>query len=333
MNRVLVSALALLAAALLLAVAAGAYVYRELGQLTSVELIFDIEAGSNLSVITGRLVQENVTPADESVIKVYALLTRSRGTIKAGQYQVPPGLDVPGLFNLFRSGRVMQHQVTFPEGWVFDQIRERLRQQPYLAHEAAELSRQQIAQSLGIQGDPEGWLFPDTYTYIKGDSDLAIMRLAYQKMQRELDAAWPKRGPVSGIDSKYDALILASIIEKETGFESDRAKIASVFQNRLATGMRLQSDPTIIYGLGDGFDGDLKRSHLRTDQPYNSYTRHGLTPTPICSPGRASIEAALAGSMHPYLYFVAKGNGESHFSLTLEEHNQAVNKYQRNITP
>lgn len=333
MNRVFLSVLVVLASALLATAVAGVYVFRELGQLTPVEVVFEIESGSNLSVITERLVREEVTQANDVVIKAYALLTRGDGTIKAGQYRIPAGLDIPGLLALFRSGSVMQHQVTFPEGWVFDQIRDRLSEQPYLRHETTGFTRDQIARLLDIQGDPEGWLFPDTYTYTKGDSDLDIMRLAYRKMLTELETAWQKRGPVTGIHSTYDALILASIIEKETGFEPDRAKIASVFQNRLATGMRLQSDPTIIYGLGDSFDGDLKRSHLRTDQPYNSYTRHGLTPTPICSPGRASIEAALAGSMHSYLYFVAKGNGESHFSLTLEEHNQAVNRYQRNITP
>ena len=333
MSRVLLSILVVLITTLLMAASAVFYVYRELALVTPTEVIFEIQSGSNLSLITERLVHEEVTAADDSVIKVYAFLTRGNGTIKAGQYQIPAGVDVPGLLQLFRSGRVMQHQVTFPEGWVFEQILDRLSEQPYLKHETTGFTRAQIASVLGIQGDPEGWLFPDTYTYTKGDSDLEIMLLAYQKMKRELDAAWYKRGTVSGIHSQYDALILASIIEKETGFEPDRAKIASVFQNRLAIGMRLQSDPTIIYGLGDSFDGDLKRSHLRTDQPYNSYTRHGLTPTPICSPGTASIEAALAGSAHPYFYFVAKGNGESHFSLTLEEHNQAVNKYQRNRTP
>lgn len=329
MSRVILSILVVLSSLAVCAVAAGYYVFLQLAAMTPEQVIFDIEPGSNLSAITERLVREEVTPADDMVLKAYALLTRHEGTIKAGQYEVAAGLDVPGLLALFRSGRVMQHQVTFPEGWHFNQWRARLDEQPYLSHDTTGFTREQIAAVLGIQGDPEGWLFPDTYTYTKGDSDLEIMLLAYQKMQQVLNGAWQGRGSVSGIHSPYDALILASVIEKETGYEPDRAKIASVFQNRLARGMKLQSDPTIIYGLGESFDGDLKRSHLRADQPYNSYTRPGLPPTPICSPGSASIEAALAGSMHPYLYFVAKGNGESYFSLTLEEHNRAVDKYQR----
>lgn len=330
MNRVILSILVVLSLLTAFVAAAGYYVFHQLGQTTPIVVVFDIESGSNLYEITDRLVHESVIEVDDTVLKAYALLTRNQGTIKAGQYEVSDGLDVPGLLSLLRSGRVMQHQVTFPEGWTFTQWRQRLSEQPFMSHETTGFSRSDIAQVLGISGDPEGWLFPDTYTYTKGDSDLEILLLAYQKMQEELDAAWQRRGPVTGVHSPYDALILASVIEKETGYEPDRAKIASVFQNRLAIGMKLQSDPTIIYGLGDSFDGDLKRSHLRTDQPYNSYTRPGLPPTPICSPGRASLEAALAGSMHPYMYFVAKGNGESHFSLTLDEHNRAVNQYQRN---
>ncbi len=331
MSRVITSILVVLFLSVLCLAVVSFLVLQELGKTTPEEVVFDIESGSNLSEITEQLVQGGITPANASVIKAYALLTRSEGTIKAGQYLVSEGLDVPGMLALFRSGRVLQHQVTFPEGWTFQQWRDHLIEQPYLRHETRGFTRSQIAGVLGISGDPEGWLFPDTYSYTKGDSDLEIMLLAYQKMQRELATAWQRRGSVSGIHSPYDALILASVIEKETGFEPDRAKIASVFQNRLAIGMRLQSDPTVIYGLGDSFDGDLKRSHLRADQPYNSYTRPGLPPTPICSPGAASLDAALAGSMHPYMYFVAKGNGESQFSITLQEHNKAVNRYQRNV--
>ena len=333
MSRLVVSILVILLLLALCLAGVGFYVVNQLGQTTSSEIVFDIKSGSNLSDITERLVQQQVTPADDSIIKAYALLSQGEGTIKAGQYRVTPGLDVPGLLALFRSGRVMRHQITFPEGWRFDQWRERLSEQPYLIHETTGFTRLEIASALGIPGDPEGWLFPDTYTYTRGDSDLRIMRLAYRKMQRELDGAWRTRSVASGMDSPYDALILASMIEKETGFEPDREKIGSVFQNRLAKGMKLQSDPTVIYGLGDQFDGDLKRAHLKADGPYNTYTRRGLPPTPICSPGAASLRAALAESSHAYLYFVAKGNGESRFSTTLEEHNRAVNQYQRNISP
>ena len=312
---------------------AGFYTLGQLRQTTLTETVFEIEPGSYLSEVMGRLLQERVIRADAFIIKVYAFLTRSEGTIKAGQYLVEPGLTVPELFTLFRSGRVMQHQVTFPEGWRFADWLARLGEQPYLRQEAALMTRAQIAVALGIQGDPEGWLFPDTYTYVKGDADTLVLQLAHRKMQQVLNRAWQARNPSIEVRTPHEALILASIIEKETGHSGDREKISSVFHNRLHQGMRLQSDPTVIYGLGEAFDGNLKRLHLRSDTAYNTYTRRGLPPTPICSPGAPAIAATIAGSNHPYLYFVAKGNGESYFSTSLEEHNQAVNRYQKNRTP
>ncbi len=332
-KRILASVLGILLLLSLLAAGAGFYVYQQLTKRTADPVVFDIERGSNLSEVVGNLINRDVLAVNGGVIKAYTLLTRSQGAIQAGQYQIDAGLDVRGVIALFRSGRVIQHRVTFPEGWTFKAWRQHLAERPYLKQETANLSRAEVADLLGIEGDPEGWFFPDTYQYIKGDSDLEILSLAHQEMQQALNETWATRGVLTGIDTQYQALILASVIEKETGYGPDRVKVGSVFHNRLATGMRLQSDPTTIYGLGDSFDGDLKRVHLRTDTPYNTYTRHGLPPTPICSPGVDSIRAAVTGSEHPYFYFVAKGDGLSHFSISLAEHNAAVNRYQRNRQP
>jgi UPF0755 protein len=298
----------------------------EVGQ----EALFVIPAGSNLSRISKELKRADLLPADESVFKALALLTRDEGTIRAGQYRITQTMTVADLLALFRSGTVVQHKITFPEGITVDQWLQQLREAPYLA-QAQAINRSAVSANLGIEGDPEGWLFPDTYQYAMGDSAFDVLRLAYKKMQGVLQSEWDKRGALKNINDQYDILILASLIEKETGYGPDREKIASVFHNRMATAMKLQTDPTVIYGMGDEFSGDLKRIHLRKDTPYNTYTRHGLPPTPICSPGLASISAAVIGSQHPYFYFVAKGDGKSAFSVNLEDHNKAVNTYQRSI--
>jgi UPF0755 protein len=294
--------------------------------------IFDIPAGDNLSSLTGRLAGQEVLRVDEALFKVVALASRGNGPILAGQYRIKAGMDSLELLSLFRSGKVIQHRITFPEGWTLDQWLAVLWEAPYLESALPTLEHESFAGLFDIEGEPEGWFFPDTYYYVKGDTELDVLAQAHKRMKEVLRQEWNARGSVGKLTSEYDALILASIIEKETGSDADREKIASVFHNRLTLGMKLQSDPTVIYGMGQSFTGDLKRQHLRTDTPFNTYTRTGLIPTPICSPGRASIRAALAGSMHPYLYFVAKGNGESQFSITLNEHNKAVDEYQRKRT-
>ena len=308
---------------------AGSLFWLHIDQKTASGLVFDIPSGDNLSSIVERLEREDSMPIDSSVFKVLALVTRDEGPILAGQYQLTAEMNVFDLLALFRSGKVIQHKLTFPEGWTLNDWLVVMSEAPYLNAVAPTLTREELAQLLGIEGDPEGWFFPDTYYYIKGDSDLEILQLAHSRMEQMLDEAWQTRGDIAHLASKEEALVLASIIEKETGYEPDRLKIASVFHNRLLQKMKLQSDPTVIYGLGDTFDGDLTRAHLRSDTPYNSYTRRGLPPGPICSPGKASIEAAVTGSSHGYLYFVAKGDGMSYFSMTLDEHNQAVNRYQK----
>lgn len=307
--------------------AAAFFVYWQLNQPSGKDLVFDIPPGDNLSSITARLDKNDVLAVDPLIFKAVALSTRDDGAIQAGQYEVTETMNVFDLLALFRSGRVIQYRVTFPEGWTLGQWQQEIEEAPYLV--STRPDPDVLAANLGITGPAEGWFFPDTYQYVKGDSDQDIYRRAYQRMSKVLKQEWQARSGTPHINNMREALTLASIVEKETGYEPDRGKIASVFHNRMISGMKLQSDPTVIYGLGDAFDGDLKRSHLRADTPYNSYTRAGLPPGAICSPGRASIRAVMRGSEHPYLYFVARGDGRSYFSMTLEEHNDAVDRFQR----
>jgi len=304
------------------------YVNSQLSVSVSEDSVFTIEQGSNLSAITKRLTVNELLPVNNIAFKAFALLTRDEGAIQAGQYQLKAGMPSQEVLALFRAGKVIRYSITFPEGLRVKEWLARLQQAPYLDAKTAGMTREAIVQSLGLTTELEGALFPDTYQYILGDSDLDILKLAVREMSDVLGDEWSGRA-MTAISTPSDALVLASMIEKETGYGPDREKIASVFHNRLDTGMKLQSDPTVIFGLGAGFDGDLKRSHLKADTPYNTYTRRGLPPGPICSPGRAAINAALGGSSHPYFYFVAMGDGKSYFSVTLEEHNNAVNRYQK----
>jgi len=320
----LTAALSLLFLFILVAV----YVNDQLSVPVSDDSVFTIEQGSTLSAITKRLTLNDLLPVNNIVFKAFALLTRDKGSIQAGQYQLKAGMLSQEVLALFRSGKVIRYRITFPEGLQVREWLARLRRAPYLDVKTAGMTRGEIIQSLGLTLELEGSLFPDTYQYILGDSDLDILKLAVREMSEVLGDEWNGRA-MTAISTPFEALILASMIEKETGYGPDRAKVASVFHNRLDIGMKLQSDPTVIFDLGAGFDGDLKRSHLKADTPYNTYTRKGLPPGPICSPGRASINAALGGSSHPYFYFVAMGDGKSYFSVNLEEHNKAVNRYQK----
>ena len=305
---------------------------------TGTDVMFEITPGTTLLTVSERLDQAGLLPATPIVFRAFARATRYRGAIKIGEYRLVSGMDSYDLLQQFRAGKVYQHRVTFPEGLSLVAWRSILAREAGLQHELAAMSDQEIVAALGVDGllpgesllnqAPEGWFFPDTYLYVKGDSDLSVLGKAHVKMQQVLAQEWAQRETAGSLSGPYEALILASMIEKETGHEPDRVVIASVFHNRLKRGMRLQSDPTVIYGLGKEFTGDLRRRHLTTDGPFNTYTRHGLPPTPICSPGRASIKAALSPLATDYLYFVAKGNGESYFSRTLSEHNLAVRRYQ-----
>jgi len=232
------------------------------------------------------------------------------------------------------AGRVVLEQLTVVEGWTFLQLRRALDANSALSHGLHGLSDPELMQALGHEGrNPEGQFFPDTYRFAAGTADRRILELAYERMQRELAQAWESRSPDLPLASPEQALILASIVEKETAREDERPKVAAVFVNRLRRGMRLQSDPTVIYGLGSRYDGDIHTRDLETDTPYNSYTRAGLPPTPIALPGAASLQATLHPAATDVLYFVATGNGDgSHqFSATLEQHDVAVRAYLRRI--
>ena len=250
--------------------------------------------------------------------------------IKAGNYEIAPGTAPRALLRMLVRGEETLKTVTLPEGLNFAQVRAALAKAEMLRPDSSELTPEQIMDKIGRPGlHPEGRFFPDTYSYGKGSSDLQVLRRAARAMDKRLEQVWSQREPGLPIDSAQQALILASIVEKETGKASDRPLIAGVFVNRLRIGMRLQTDPTVIYGLGERFDGDLRKRDLLADTPYNTYTRSGLPPTPIAMPGKAALLAAVQPARTPALYFVARGDGSSQFSATLEEHNRAVNRYIR----
>jgi len=252
--------------------------------------------------------------------------------IRAGSYELAPGTTPASLLQKLVRGEETLRAVTLVEGWTFRQVQEALRRAEQLRPDSAPYSAQGLMEKLGKPGlAPEGRFFPDTYTYAKGSSDIAVLQRAMRAMDRKLLAAWEQRNPLTPLQNPDQALTLASIIEKETGVPADRAMIASVFNNRLRIGMRLQTDPCVIYGLGETFDGNLRKADLLRDTPWNTYTRNGLPPTPIAMPGKAALWAAVQPAQSKALYFVARGDGSSQFSSTLEEHNKAVNKYQRGL--
>ncbi len=250
--------------------------------------------------------------------------------IKAGSYELETGITPWRLLDKLARGDQAQGAVSLIEGWTFRQFRAALAKETDLRQESATLTDEALMQVLGRPGQhPEGRFFPDTYTYSKGSSDLAVLRRALRAMDQRLAGAWSQRQPDAMVRTPDETLILASIIEKETGRGSDRPLISAVFNNRLRIGMPLQTDPTVIYGMGTAFNGNLRRVDLQTDTPWNTYTRRGMPPTPIAMPGKASLLAAVQPASSPALYFVARGDGSSQFSQTLEEHNRAVNTYQR----
>jgi len=250
--------------------------------------------------------------------------------IKAGNYQLQQALTPLELLKKLTRGDVTQAEVRLIEGWTFAQFRAALDASPDLRHDTRGIDDTELLGRVGAaEPHPEGLFFPDTYLFAKGASDVAVLRRAYRAMQRHLAEEWARRDENIPYRSPYDALIMASIIEKETGKAGERDLIGGVLANRMRIGMRLQVDPTIIYGLGASFDGNLKRDHLTDDGPYNTYTRDGLPPTPIAMPGLASLRSAMRPGKTDALYYVSRGDGSSQFSRTLEEHNRAVSKYQR----
>ncbi|MBP3982082.1 endolytic transglycosylase MltG [Acidovorax sp. JG5] len=267
---------------------------------------------------------------DARLLYAWFRLSGQDRAIKAGNYEIPPGTTPIGLLRKLARGEEALRALTLVEGWNWRQVRQALAREEQLRHDAAQLTDDALMAQLGRPGvAPEGRFFPDTYAYAKGSSDIALLRRALHAMDRRLEAAWAQRATDTPLKSADEALILASIVEKETGKASDRGQIAGVFTNRLRVGMLLQTDPTVIYGLGEKFDGNLRRRDLQTDTPWNTYTRAGLPPTPIAMPGKAALLAAVQPEPTRALYFVAKGDGTSHFSASLDEHNRAVHRYQR----
>lgn len=289
---------------------------------------FTIAPGSSLRAATREIVKAGVEMPDWA-FEVLARVAAKPTDIKAGTYELRAGATPLDLLGKLARGEFALAEVKLIEGWTFRQVRAALDGHAKIRHDTAGLSDAEVLRRLDLPiSHPEGWFFPDTYVFPRGASDTEILRQAYRAMEKRLSVAWAQRPGDAPFGSPYEALILASIVEKETGRAADRPMVAAVFNNRLRRGMRLQADPTVIYGLGPSFDGNLRKRDLLADTPYNTYTREGLPPTPIAMPGLASIEATLRPAASDALYFVARGDGSSEFSRTLEDHNRAVTKYQ-----
>lgn len=249
--------------------------------------------------------------------------------LKAGEYYLPAGTTPPKLLEILSSSQVVQYALTIIEGWTFEQLMAAIRRDPVLEHSLKEVTNDQVMQHLGLDDlHPEGRFYPDTYHFPRGTTDAAFLKRAYKRMESVLEQAWQQRKKQLPLKNPYEALILASIIERETGIPEERVKIAGVFIRRLQRGMLLQTDPTVIYGMGESYNGNIRKRDLTRDTPYNTYLHKGLTPTPIAMPSGAAIRAALNPQEGNSLYFVATGDGGHYFSPTLEEHNKAVRKYQ-----
>jgi len=310
---------------------AGWFVYYTHAEFTPrhTPLQFELRTGSSLRSAAQQMADAGALDKPMPFV-VLARLSGVAGKVKAGQYEVDGPITPLALLRKITQGDYTQVAVTFVEGWTFRQMRRTMDEHPALKHDSEGLTDAELLRRLGInQSSPEGWFFPDTYHFNSGASDLSILRRAHRLMQARLVGEWKNRAAGLPLASPYEALILASIIEKETGMTIDRPLIAAVLVNRLKAQMKLQADPTVIYGMGEHFDGNLRKNDLTADTPYNTYTREGLPPTPIAMPGLASLAAALNPAPSDVLYFVSKGDGNSHFSRTLDEHNRAVTKYQK----
>lgn len=312
------------------AVAAGAwwYAHAPLGLARPV-VDFTIRPGFTMRQAAAEIEAAGVD-VDPRLLYWLARLSGKGERILAGSYEVHSGVTPWELILKLSRGDVSQGELRFVEGWNFRQVRAALEANADLAPDTAGLTDAEILQRIGAaETHPEGLFFPDTYLFDKQSSALAVLARAYRTMQERLDQAWRARDPALPIASPYEALVLASIVEKETGRSEERGLVASVFVNRLRIGMRLQTDPTVIYGHGESFDGNLRKRDLQSDHEYNTYTRGGLPPTPIAMPGIDSLNAAVRPARTDYLYFVSRGDGTSVFSTNLGDHNRAVNQFQR----
>lgn len=297
-------------------------------QLKTETVDFDIEAGSRFRVVSKQLVAQKVL-AEPLSFELLARVLGQASDLKAGIYIIKNGTAPIDLLTQITSGTTGQAGITFIEGWTFAQMRQALNQNDAIKHMTMSETDAQILKEIGAKEMyPEGLFFPDTYYFAPNTSDREILKRAYITMQGKINKAWAEKSEGLPYQTPYQALIMASIVEKETGKASERPQIAGVFINRLKVGMRLQTDPTVIYGLGERFDGNLRKKDLLTDTVYNTYTRDGLPPTPIAMPGLGAIHAALHPALTKALYFVGKGDGSHAFSASLSEHNNAVVRYQ-----
>jgi UPF0755 protein len=318
----------LILAALLATAGMSYYAYHPLS-LPATPFEFDLKKGGSLKGSARQLQQAGLLGQEFPFVLLARVMDKSI-QLKAGNYELKHPVTPLQLLQIITKGEFSQRKIGIIEGWTFKQFRGALNTNRYLAHDTIGLTDIEILQHIGaVEQHPEGLFFPDTYHFVAGSSDLAILRIAYRTMQQRLQEAWDTREASLPFQTPYQALILSSIVEKETGTVGDRSMIAGVFVNRIRKGMRLQTDPTVIYGLGDKFDGNLRKRDLLADTPYNTYTRRGLPPTPIALPGLAALQASLHPAKTDALYFVARGDGSSHFSSNLISHNRAVKKYQQ----
>ncbi|PAU75708.1 endolytic transglycosylase MltG [Halomonas salipaludis] len=325
---------------LLLAVVAAAAVYAgyrywesrlEAPLAVAENTLYEVPRGAGYNRVVADLAARGIIADDWA----FRLLTRiepeSVPRLRAGEYMLEPDMSGRELIELLGSDRVVTYPLTIPEGWTFRQMRQLLDNAPKLDNRTQGLSDDEVMALLDREGvHPEGWFFPDTYRYHKGVSDLEILQQALSRMERVLEEVWEARDDDLTIDTPFEALIMASLIERETGAPEERREIAGVFKRRMQQGMRLQTDPTVIYGMGERYEGRITRADLQEATPYNTYVIDGMPPTPIAMPGRASLEAAVNPLPGETLYFVSRGDGTHHFSRTLREHNNAVNRYIRN---
>ncbi|MFW2373241.1 MAG: endolytic transglycosylase MltG [Gammaproteobacteria bacterium] len=293
--------------------------------------LYELKPGTSVSALARSLHKQNLLERPK-YLSLWARISDQATRLKAGEYEFTPGLTPYALLDKMVNGKVQLYSLTLVEGKTYWQMFDQIHQSSYLKHTLSGLSDEAIMAKIGYADQhPEGRFYPDTYHFPKGLQDTEFLRRAYAEMEKRLNAAWEQRDVGLPFDTPYEALIMASIVEKETALASERKQIAGVFINRLRKRMRLQTDPTVIYGLGKDFDGDIRFRDLRSDTPYNTYTRRGLPPTPIAMPGQEALDAVMHPDTTPYLYFVARGDesGSHVFSETLEQHEQAVNQYQR----
>lgn len=297
--------------------------------LRSTPLQFSIKSGMSLRAVS-RMLEDAGVGFEAWQFTVLARVLGESAGLQAGSYSVEQGVSAYGLLRKLTRGEVSQAEITLIEGWNFRQLRAALDASPDLQHATAGLAESQVLAMIGApELAAEGLFYPDKYLFDRGSRDVDLLRRAYEAMNKVLANEWARRVPGLPYGKPYDALILASLVEKETGLAADRGLIAGVFVNRLRAGMLLQTDPSVIYGMGTRFDGNLRKRDLLTDSPYNTYTRSGLPPTPIAMPGLASLQAALQPAPTEHLYFVARGDGSSEFSQSLDQHNRAVTRYQK----